>query len=213
MEVIIARHGEPRVESSRVARVDPALTERGQWQAQRLGHWLACEPIDCVITSSMRRAQQTAVPLQEQLELVPQLVRDFDEIDRQARVYAPLHVLEERFPDHFEAIKRQDWEYLGWDPPERFTARVIAAWEDLVARRPGERVFVACHGGVIGAITSHLLGVQKRFAFANAPFASYSRIRVGSDGRGQVHSANEVGHFCATRDRHVGPDGEGFSSE
>ena len=210
MQVILARHGEPVVATSDDAPVDPHLSERGQWQAGRLGAWLACEPIDWVITSSMRRAQQTAVPLQTRLGVENEVVRDFDEIDRRARVYAPFHLLKERFPDQWEAITRQDWEYLGWDDPRDFGARVVAAWDDLVARRPGERVFVACHGGVIGAITSHLLGVSERFAFANPPFASFSRIEVEPDGTTRVLSINEVGHFDATRERLVGPEGEGF---
>jgi broad specificity phosphatase PhoE len=212
MEVILARHGEPVVASSDDAPVDPELTARGRWQAERLGHWLACEQIDQVITSTMRRAQQTALPLQRHLGLRNEVVEDFDEIDRQSRVYAPFHLLKDRFPDQWEALQRQDWEYLGWDHPERFAARVVAAWEDLVARRPGERVFIACHGGVIGSITSHLLGITTRFAFANPPFASYSRIHVDVDGRGQVLSANEVGHFDASRERRIGPEGEGFGS-
>lgn len=212
MEIILARHGEPVVEERHDAPVNPQLSLRGQWQAQRLGDWLACEPIDWVITSSMRRAQQTALPLQGQLDLAPEVVKDFDEIDRRARVYAPFQVLKERFPAQWQAIQRQDWEFLGWDPPEQFNARVIAAWDELLARRPGERVFVACHGGVIGAITAHLLGTQMFQGLANPPFASCTRIRVESDGRVQLVSANEISHFDATRERHVGPDGEGFGA-
>ena len=212
MEIILARHGEPVVAHSDEGPVNPELTERGHWQAERLGAWLACEPIDCVVTSSMLRAQQTAQPLQRQLGIENDVVKDFDEIDRQSRVYAPFHLMKERFPEHYEAIQREDWAALGWDPPERFGERVLAAWEDLLARRPGECVFIACHGGVIGSITSHLLGLSSRWAFANPPFASYSRIRVSADGRAQLLSANEVGHFDATRTRAVGPEGEGFGS-
>lgn len=212
MEIILARHGEPVVEERHDAPADPGLTRRGAWQARRLGDWLACEPIDWVITSSMRRAQQTALPLQAHLGLASEVVKDFDEIDRRSRVYAPFHVLKERFPAQWEAIQRQDWEFLGWDPPEVFNERVIAAWEGLLARRPGERVFVACHGGVIGAIAAHLLGTQMYQGLANAPFASMTRIRAHSDGRVHLVSVNEIGHFDASRDRHVGPDGEGFAA-
>jgi hypothetical protein len=38
------------------------------------------------------------------------------------------------------------------------------------------------------------------------------RIHVDVDGRGQVLSVNEVGHFDASRERRIGPEGEGFGS-
>ncbi len=59
-------------------------------------------------------------------------------------------------------------------------------------------------------LAAHVTGVAQQWAFANPPFASFSRVGVDGDGRAQVLSLNEVGHFDATRRRVVGPDGEGF---
>jgi len=56
MEILLVRHGEPVTAESLAGPVDPELTARGRWQAECLGAWLACEPIDHVITSSKRRA-------------------------------------------------------------------------------------------------------------------------------------------------------------
>jgi probable phosphoglycerate mutase len=213
MEVILIRHGEPLTVETDGEPADPELSERGRWQAERVSHWLECEPIDCVVTSSKTRAKQTVAPLARALEIAPLEVRDFDEIDRRATVYAPFQLMPERFPDYWQAIQEQRWADIGWDSFEYFKERVVAAWDGLIASRPGERIAIGCHGGVIGVLAAHVTGVAQQWAFSNPPFASISRVVIGAEGRAQVLSMNEVGHFDATRRRVIGPDGEGFEGK
>ena len=210
MELILIRHGEPVVAQRDDAPVDPELTTRGRWQAERVAEWLAVEPIDHIVTSAKRRAIETAAPLARRLSVASEVVHDFDEIDRYARVYAPFDQLQERFPEYLEAAHRGDWEAIGWDPPDRFRERVMAAYEELLARRPGSRVAIACHGGVIGVIAGHVLGLDSRGILGHPPFASITRIAIADQQPAQLLSLNEVGHFDATRSRVIGPDGPGF---
>ena len=212
MELIFVRHGEPiPTQTEDGSAANPHLSERGVWQAERVCDWLGCEPIDTIITSNKRRAQQTVEALAERLELAPTIVHDFDEIDRHCPVYAPFQMMAEHFPDYWKKILEQRWSEIGWDTPEVFRARVIAAYEGVVASRPGERVVIGCHGGVIGAVLSHVLGLDNLFAFANVPFASITRLRIQPEGSASIGSMCEVGHFDASRTRLIGPDGEGFS--
>jgi len=211
MELIFVRHGEPQSVRTDGAPADPPLSPRGSWQAERVSHWLAAEAVDALVTSNKTRAKQTVEPLAEQSGLAPRVVADLDEIDRRSPIYAPIQVLAEQYPDYWKKITEQRWDEIGWDHPERFRDRVVAAYEGLVRERPGERVVVGCHGGVIGVVLSHVLGLATPFAFANLPFASISRVIVGADARAQVRSVSEVGHFDAARTRVVGPDGEGFA--
>jgi len=213
MEVILIRHGEPLSVQTQGEPADPELSERGQWQAERVSHWLACEPIDCVITSSKTRAKQTVAPLTGHLGVDPIEVRDFDEIDRGSTVYAPFQVMEEQFPDYWQAIQEQRWADIGWDSFDYFRERVVDAWQGVLADPPGERIAIGCHGGVIGVLAAHLTGTGQQWAFANPPFASFTRVAVHADGRTQVLSMNEIGHFDAARTRVVGPDGEGFEGK
>ena len=211
MEFIFVRHGEPVSVRTAGEPADPPLSERGSWQADRVSRWLAAEPVDARVTSNKTRAQQTVAPLAAQRALAPRVVADLDEIDRRAPIYAPIQHLAREFPDYWQKIVDQRWDEIGWDAPEVFRDRVLAAYEALVRERPGERVVVGCHGGVIGVVLSHVVGVATPFAFANLPFASISRVVVDANGRAQVRSISEVGHFDATRTRVVGPDGEGFA--
>ncbi len=210
MEILLVRHGEPVTAESATGPVDPELTERGRWQAERLAAWLACEPIDHVVASSKRRAIETAGPLSIRLGLEPEILPDLVEIDRNARVYAQPAVLAERFPGYLADITAGRFEKIGWDSYEVFQERVTKAWRELLGRPRGERVLVACHGGTIGVILSHVLGISTRGVFEATPFASITRVQVEGE-VARLGSLHEVAHFDGQRERVLGPEGEGFS--
>ena len=212
MELILLRHGEPETAESRDRPVDPALTDRGRWQAERVADWLACEAIDHVVTSSKRRAKQTAAPLVERLGLEPEVIADFDEVDRGARIYAPVQELQQRFPEYWKAIVSGDWESIGWDSPEAFHSRVTRAFDELLARRPGRRVVVACHAGTMLGIASHVLGLSDQRLLSVPPHAGFTRLALRERGECAVLSLNEAAHFDARRERVVGPTGDGFEA-
>jgi alpha-ribazole phosphatase len=44
----------------------------------------------------------------------------------------------------------------GAEPLMDFQARVLAAWRDIIARHPGERILLLTHGGVIRTLLCHL---------------------------------------------------------
>ena len=43
--------------------------------------------------------------------------------------------------------------------PEVFRARVISVVNDIVDRRPGNKVAIVCHGGVINQYVAYVLGI------------------------------------------------------
>src|SRR5512135_3739579 len=45
----------------------------------------------------------------------------------------------------------------GGEPFADFAARVVAAWEGLLARHQGKQILLVCHGGVIRLILAHIL--------------------------------------------------------
>jgi len=186
--------------------VDPHLTERGLWQAEQLGDWLAHESIDHVVASNKTRAIQTAAPAATRLGLETEILPDLAEIDRNARIYGSPEVLAERFPDYFEAMKKGEFEKIGWDSFDTFRTRVIGAWQDLVTRPRGERVLVACHGGTIGVILSHVIGTSSHSVFESTPYASVSRLLVlGEDAR--LRTLHEAAHFDGRREATHGVEG------
>jgi probable phosphoglycerate mutase len=209
VHVLLVRHAHPLIERDAPSGVaDPGLSELGEWQAERLSAWLAHEPIDHVITSAKARAIATARALIDQLGVTHQAIADLDEVDRNSATYLPTEVLLSEGGAYLDAIRAGRFAEIGWDDPETFRARVVAAWESIVLTRPGKRVLVVCHGGVMNRIFSHVLSVEGRQSY-NVPYASISRLEVGGDGRVRILSMNETGHFDARRERRRGPMGDG----
>ncbi len=175
-------------------------------QARRLGDWLAHEPIDLVVTSPKRRAIETVQSVVDG-DRAHEIEHDFDELDRRSHWYFPTEELASHGGEYWDAIVRRDFEAIGWDPPEVFKARVIEAWSTLVARRPGDVVVVACHGGVINRIVGHVLGVADEFAPVTVGYASITRIEVSVKGQARLTTLNETAHFEASRERVAGSFG------
>ncbi len=214
MHVILVRHGRPEsvVDSPTIA--DPGLDDIGRWQAERLTSWLACEPIDAVVTSPKARAIQTAAGTCAHHSLTPRVVDGLDEIDRGARTYLPTELLPTEGGAYWDLICEKRYDEIGWDTPEAFRDRVVAAWDDLCRNPPGERVLVACHGGTIRVILAHVVG--NAGAGFRIDYTSVSRVEVtppggdspGADGPADpfctVASSNETAHFDAERTAVVG---------
>ena len=143
MHVVLVRHGRPEtvIDSPTVA--DPGLCELGVWQADRLAAWLACEEIDHVVTSPKQRAVQTVEAVAAARGLTPDVVHGFDEIDRGSHTYLPTELLPTEGGAYWEKISQRRYEEIGWDTPEEFRKRVVAAWDALCRTPPGGRVLVA----------------------------------------------------------------------
>lgn len=203
MQLLFVRHGRPEHAHNLDGSIaDPGLCPIGTWQAERLTAWLRHEPIDAIVVSPKRRAQHTVTALAAELGLPLTVVDDLDEVDRLSSIYMPTELLPTEGGEYWEAVLRQEWDAIGWDSPEVFSARVAAAVAGIVADPPGEHVVVACHGGVIQYGLASLLGASGvRF---QTDYASISRVGIGQGSKSALISLNETGHFDAVRDSITG---------
>lgn len=198
MELIVVRHARPQTAVNVDGIADPGLDEIGRWQAERVSEWLAHEPIDAVVTSPKSRAIETVRPLLDRLGAAHEVIDDLDEVDRRSSSYYPTEIVHTEGGEYWDKIVAQDWDGLGWDDPTTFRTRVEAAWAELVANPRGERVVVACHGGVIRVILGLVAGADVGFFPLSVDYASICRIDVTGD-RQRFVSLNETGHFDADR--------------
>ena len=98
--------------------------------------------------------------------------------------------MQERF------VRERRWDvYPYTETSAEFRHRVVTSVEGILAEHPGQRVVIACHGGVINAYVGHLLGLVEDMFFRPG-HASISRVLVG-DGRRVVHTLNELHHLAA----------------
>ncbi|MBN9754747.1 Phosphoglycerate mutase family [Pseudonocardia sp. Ae406_Ps2] len=196
MELIVVRHGRPETVQGHVAGADPGLTEEGRHQADLLAALLtgaAGLTPDRIVSSPMRRALQTAHPLAERTGLPVAVDDRLAEFDRGAHTYVPVELSGTDRAAQWRALESGVWGEHRFDP-EAFEQRVLAAFEDVIAANPGQRVAVVCHGGVINAFLSRLLG-RRRSMFVQLDYTSFSRLLASSGGVRQLRSINETPHL------------------
>ncbi|GAB4322041.1 MAG: histidine phosphatase family protein [Dehalococcoidia bacterium] len=193
MELVVIRHALPiqRVTEDG-APADPPLSEVGQRQAQLLARWLIDEHFDAVYSSPLLRALQTSEPLANAKGLEVAVHPGVAELDQDSNSYIPL-----------EDLKRTDYQLwrqmmeekrFGDGDPFAFRETVAEAMSEIAARHRGKRVAVVCHGGVINAWASHILGLDDVYFF-DPTYTSINRFMVASTGQKSIVSLNEAAHL------------------
>lgn len=194
MQLLLIRHALPvRAESPDGSPVDPGLSAEGRGQARRLARSLRGEPIEALYTSPMRRARETSQALAEVLGLEVHVDVDLVEVDHLSDVYVPLEELKASDYPRWQALVQEGGLYAGVDLPA-FRRQVARAIERIIAAHPGARVAVTCHGGVINAWTTALLGVEELFVF-EPDYTGVSRFLAARSGERSLLSLNESGHL------------------
>ena len=196
MELLLIRHGLPLRIDDAGGPADPALSEEGWDQARKLADWYRDEQIDAVYSSPLRRARETARPLAEATGHEVVVDDELAEFDRGFHFYIPLEELKAAGDPRYREIMSGTWEAdesVEVDP-DTFRRVVVGAVERVIAANPGGRVAVVCHGGVVNAYASHVLGIGSALFF-NPGYTSVSRILAARSGERSILSLNETGHL------------------
>jgi probable phosphoglycerate mutase len=176
---------------------DPELSEAGHAQADHLAQYLGSEPLDAVYSSPMRRAVQTAAPVAAVHGLEITIEPAVAEWDQNSSEYVPVEELKAANDPRWQAMLAGEW---GSDEtPEEFVSRVVRAIEDIIDANRGARVAVSCHGGVINAYLSHILGLadpERGFFYPN--YTSIHRVAAASSGERSIVTINETSHLRGT---------------
>lgn len=192
MQLVLVRHALPEHVAVTEGRADPALTELGRRQAQRLPAALDGVPVARVVSSPQRRAVETAAPFARSRSLVPETDARFAEYDSDQRYYVPIHEARERMPEAYERIRSGLLpEFVDEDA---FRRRALAATDAVVAQSSHEdTVVIVAHGGVINIVLQELLGLARPLTFP-LDYVSFSRVLVSRNGARRVASVNETAH-------------------
>lgn len=164
LRLLLIRHG--RSEMNAQGRIqgwlDSPLDDLGRVQAHAVAGRLQREGLALLYSSDLRRAWETAQIIGQTLDIP--LIPDVRLRERNLGDIAGLsgEEVQERFPDMV-----REWEGSrmmrpapGGEQPADFWARVVAAFDDIVARHPEGTVGVVTHGGVLAAYMSHLMGLE-----------------------------------------------------
>ena len=148
--------------------------------------------------SPLRRAIQTAEPVAALQSIEVTVADGIAEYDREAAEYIPIEQLKaEGLPGWQDVLTGDVHRTAGVDPHE-FRAGVVDAVEAIIAAHPGEKVAAVCHGGVINAYLTHVLGIPDPSGFFYPNYTSIHRIAAARSGERSVLSLNETCHLRGT---------------
>ena len=192
MELLVIRHALPEAEVRSDGPADPPLSALGIQQAEATAEFLADETVDAIVTSTMRRAIQTAQPLVDRLGLIPERLDGLKESDHRRSSYTPA---EDMDADH-EVIREfmEDPLRMFSDGYEPFRDRVQKTFDEIVASQRGRTVAVFCHSMVASVYIQTLLGHDNPFALIS-DYCGISRISASSTGVRTLRSVNETAHL------------------
>lgn len=191
LELILIRHGLPvHRETEDGTPANPALSEIGLDQAQRVAAGLHDLQIDRLYSSPMERALQTAIPLSKQKGLEIEVCDGVAEYDQNAVQYIPVEKLKEI---DYEAWRRLMSGEVQADFDD-FASTVVRSLEEIVRENKGRRVAVTCHGGVINVWAAHVMGFDPRLFF-NPNYTSRNVFMAASSGEKSVITLNDFSHL------------------
>lgn len=196
MEILLIRHAQPEIVREGTGPADPGLTNGGQRQAKTMATTVADGPygaVTAVVSSTQRRARETAEPLAQALGHIIETDKRLAELDVEWTTYG---VGGETYPTRagfYRALNGGEWLGNTFDPSV-FARRVRDGVEAVIERHPQGVVAVVCHGGVISAYLAWILDLPSPF-FVLPDHCSISRVLVGVDGYREILSVNESMHM------------------
>ena len=199
-EVLLVRHGEQQFRQNIPLgeALDAPLSPLGRAQAEAVGHRLAALKIDRVYASPMQRAHETGNAIAKHHGLTPVVVQDLREVDLWQKAPQDKGLLDlysaEQLTEIYRKVSRlrKHSEYPHCEDVPAFKARIVGALDRVIAESTGCRVVVACHGGVINAVLSHVLGS----GFDHLVTVHHTSISVlrAADTRRELLTVNDFAH-------------------
>ncbi len=200
-ELLLVRHGQQEydVNGPVSEMLDPPLSALGRTQARLVGEALSTERIDVVYASPLQRALNTGQEIARHHRLEPIVLDDLREVgvfrdippDRTPLDYVGRQVLA---GVRQRMVIEKSWDVYPYsESSAEFNKRVINAIEGIIATHPGERVVIACHGGVINAYTGHVIGTKYDMFFR--PAHTSINIVAAGEGRRALYRLNDIHHL------------------
>ena len=204
-EVLLVRHGEQQFRENIPLgeALDAPLSELGWKQARAVGERLAPARMGAVYCSPMQRAHNTGIEIAKHHGLEPIVVPELTEIDLWKHAPQDKGLMDLYTPAELGEIYRrvsQTRKHSAWphvEDGDAFKQRVVSAVDEIIEANHGHRVAVACHGGVINAYLSHLLGS----AYDHLVSVHHTSITVvrAADVRRALLTINDYSHVMAVQ--------------
>lgn len=158
MNIYLVRHAR---QSSTLCNVNVDLSEEGIYQAKLLAKRLKDVPFDALYSSNLIRAIQTAEIVNEYHDLKHEIRENIKEIDFGDWTGLEDDKINELYQDFIIENGKllEDLSYPGGENGQDVVERAMPVLDEII-QSGKENVLVITHGGVVRALTAHLLGLD-----------------------------------------------------
>lgn len=200
-ELLLVRHGQQEYDLNGPVSgfVDPPLSAIGRTQARLVGEGLSTERIDVVYASPLQRALDTGREIARHHRLEVQVLDDLREVEVFRDIPGDRTPVEYIGRQVLAGVRQRMAEEKSWDvypyseSSHDFNKRVVNAIEGIIMTHPGQRVVIACHGGVINAYAGRVIGSKYDMFFR--PSHTSISVVAAAEGRRALYRLNDVHHL------------------
>lgn len=195
MDLLVVRHGRPirhEVDGEHES-ADPPLSELGQQQAKRAAEYLKDEGIDHIVSSTMRRAHETAMPLAELLGLDIELIDDLKETDHKAKSYVPAEEMDLDDPVVAKIFEGDVHENIFVEGFDAFEERVLRGFDYVIDNNRSKTVVAFCHALTASVLVRSIMQYPDPLSLI-VDYCSITRVRAAWVGVRSIRSINETHH-------------------
>ena len=141
------------------AESDVGLSERGRRQAEAIAPVLATEAPDVLISSAMRRARETALPIARACGLRMRIEPDLHERCVGALSGIPTQLREGEWPDTLRRWMAGETAFApaGAESFDDIRRRVLPVWQRVTSEGEGKTIVLVAHGVVCKVLLLRLL--------------------------------------------------------
>ena len=204
MQLIVVRHGETQynIQNRITGQSDVPLSPLGERQAERVGAYLSSETIDAIVSSDLQRAHTTAQAIAQPHHIHVQEDADLREIAMGEWEGHNSAEITERFAASQVKWRADATHYVipgGGENLTQVHTRIVRAVERWYTHYPEATVVWVTHGGFIGLLACHLLGldISRRWQFRHDN-ASITEFWIRAE-RVIVAHLNETAHLADMR--------------
>lgn len=191
--LLLVRHGLPD-EGHTASPGDPPLHALGMAHAERLAQELSLHSVDKIVCSPQLRAQNTAQPLANLLNLDPEIHRGLAEIDYGTDRYRSAKTMQLEQPERWKEFLNSPAKYFGKDQVE-YESGVLQTFNSILLNPKGSCIAVFSHGMTIKTLLFSILGVRNNpFSLVTLDHCSVCRVAGVSLNDLRIESINES--FC-----------------
>ncbi len=205
-KLYLVRHGE--TEWNKISRIqgktDTELSDKGIKQAELLAKRLACEDIDYIYSSSLKRALRTAEIIKSYKKCGIVKSDKYHEICLGPWEGMTINEIKEKYSEHFR-VYSEDPANFNLPGAETFldlSERTYSAIKEIVSCHKGSNILVVSHGTAIKAAIIRILGIDlKNYTKFKVDNASISIIGFPEDNpeRPVVLCLNDTNHLIEDR--------------